>query len=392
MPLHYNSSISKDGWDSSLLPISGAIVVFHCLILVWAIFSNQPKPPSKILAPRLVVQTISLSPPETIIASKPIANLSSLQSSSTEDVSKENHEEILEEPVHKPEEKEVAELIAEELKEPKPVLKQPDKEKPKPKPKQESKPLPKSTPKSEPKKENRKQPAKKTQTKKAEPKQPEKKKSTPPKKAPEPKKSEPKKSIPPKENPAPKKVPKKEKPVKSTEDKELQKKRKAEEQKKLAERQKREAEEQAIKAKQQSLVAKAQERIAKIAQTRDKITPGKGSEISNTVTPEAITSLQIDALPSSNAAPLSEREVSYRDELAGRLKLLLRLPEYGEVKIKLTLEKSGKIAKVVVVNSESSANKKYIEKTLPTLTFPAFGNRFENAEQYTFSITLSNEI
>ena len=89
---------------------------------------------------------------------------------------------------------------------------------------------------------------------------------------------------------------------------------------------------------------------------------------------------------------MGDHEVSYRDELANRLKLLLRLPEYGEVKVKLTIERSGKIAKVLIISSESSANRKYIEKTLPGLTFPQFGTRFGDVDQYTFSITLGNEL
>jgi hypothetical protein len=55
------------------------------------------------------------------------------------------------------------------------------------------------------------------------------------------------------------------------------------------------------------------------------------------------------------------------------------------------LDRSGKVFSVVIVSSESVANRKYIEKIVPTLTFPGFGSNFGSVMQYTFSITLSND-
>lgn len=404
--------------DRSLLPIAGVVIALHFLFVGWAALFNHSKPSAKIPPPRLVVQTITLSPPQLnkttteALAAGPTVPMQPAAPELPPKAEEEAQEEVPEP------EPEIADEVAygyslgapsspsrpppdstppkphEELapKQPeKPATKQPEKPKPKPKPK---------PPKPVPKKENKKPAPTTVPVKKQETKQEPKKKPPATVKPNATKKTETKKNetkkpakVQPKKNVTPPKEPKKEKPApKPAEDKELQRKKEAEQQKKIAERQKREAEEQAIKDKQYSLVAKAQERIAKIAQTRDKVTPGKGSEEGSTSVPSAITSLQIDAVSTSNAAPLSDREVSYRDELAGRLKLLLRLPEYGEVKIKLTLDRTGKIAKVNVLNSESAANKKYIEKTLPTLSFPAFGTRFGDVDEYIFSITLSNEL
>ena len=144
--------------------------------------------------------------------------------------------------------------------------------------------------------------------------------------------------------------------------------------------------------RRQTLLAQAQERIAKIPQGSDKLSTGKTPTQISQSEPRGVTSLQIDTLSEESGIRLGDHEVSYRDELANRLKLLLRLPEYGEVKVKLTIERSGKIAKVLIISSESSANRKYIEKTLPGLTFPQFGTRFGDVDQYTFSITLGNEL
>jgi len=72
--------------------------------------------------------------------------------------------------------------------------------------------------------------------------------------------------------------------------------------------------------------------------------------------------------------------------------LLLRLPDYGDVKVNLTLDRTGKVFKISVINAESVANRKYIEKALPEMSFPEFGTNFASAAEYTFAITLSNEI
>lgn len=148
----------------------------------------------------------------------------------------------------------------------------------------------------------------------------------------------------------------------------------------------REAE--AAKAKRQQLLAQAQQSIAKVSQTQDRL--GAMSSTSAKL-PAMIENLHVEAAVLGDVSRLSKQEVSYYDELASRLKLLLRLPEYGEVKIKLTLERSGKFVKVMIVSAESSGNKKYVEKTIPTLTFPSFGSNFDEAAQYTFVISLSNE-
>jgi colicin import membrane protein len=101
-------------------------------------------------------------------------------------------------------------------------------------------------------------------------------------------------------------------------------------------------------------------------------------------TPQLLGSLEIDSLSSSS--------VSYEHELVNRLKLLLRLPQYGEVEIDLTLERSGKVAKIKILSAENSVNRQHVEKNVPTLVFPPFGNSFDGEKQHTFRIKLGNEI
>lgn len=147
---------------------------------------------------------------------------------------------------------------------------------------------------------------------------------------------------------------------------------------------------EAAKEKQQALLQKAKSSIAKL--DRQYVALAESATATAPTLLKPLGKMQIDALPGPDSESiLSDREVGYVDELVSRLKLLLRLPEYGEVKVKLTLERSGKVAKVVINGSKSEANRKYVEKTLPSLNFPSFGNNFSTESSYTFTLVLSNE-
>jgi len=125
-----------------------------------------------------------------------------------------------------------------------------------------------------------------------------------------------------------------------------------------------------------ALVSKAQQSLAKVR---------KGGT-SNTTQPKvaALQSLNIDT-------KANQKEVSYRDELAARLRTLLKFPEMGAVEIQLTITRTGAVKKVQVLKTESKENEEYIAKTLPSLQMPTFGTRFGSASEHTFAITLSNE-
>jgi colicin import membrane protein len=152
------------------------------------------------------------------------------------------------------------------------------------------------------------------------------------------------------------------------------------------------------KARKQKLMQSAKESLANIDKTAHKLTASNSSASSKIAPLARIEKLEIEALPANGTrgaaltVPEASYQASYRSELIHRLKLLLRLPEFGEVKVQLTLERSGRVAKVAIVSAESSANRRYIEKTLPGATFPGFGDNFGNEPQYTFLISLSNDI
>jgi colicin import membrane protein len=355
-----------------LLYISTAVIAIHVAVIAISLVTSTWSTRVKDREPqRLVVQTVTLSPSPSAaitVATPFVAEV----------------------------EPEIEKAYS--VPEPEKIISEPEEETPpEPLPQEKPAPKPQPTPKAPPPKPAPKAPAKP----KVVPKAPEKKvepKSPPPKKAPTPSKPV-AKATPPK--PPAKAVPVAEKkpvtkPPAPKKDDEAKAQAKAKADAAAAQvaaeaKRKKEAEEKAVQEKQQNLLAAAQERIANIGKNRDKLGSISSSKSAISEGPQSITALEIDALSSFSGTPLSDKEVSYRQEIAGRMKLLLRLPQYGAVNIKLTLQHTGKVAKVVVVSAESGENKKYIEKNLPTMVFPPFGNQLGNVEEYTFTITLRNE-
>jgi outer membrane biosynthesis protein TonB len=98
--------------------------------------------------------------------------------------------------------------------------------------------------------------------------------------------------------------------------------------------------------------------------------------------------LQIDA----DSGSLSDFPSDYSDQLVGFLHQSLHLPEFGEVKIQLTLHQDGRVAKLVVLKSESDKNKRYLEGSLPQLAFPSFSGSFAKKREHTFILTFCSEL
>lgn len=146
-----------------------------------------------------------------------------------------------------------------------------------------------------------------------------------------------------------------------------------------------------LNAKQQQLLAKAQESLAKIKQPSISSSKASSEKKDSLKLPEAIKNLHVDTLFINNLSHFNDQERGYHEELANRLRLFLKLPEQGEVKVKLTLERSGQVKRVVIESSQSLLNRQYVEKQLVLMNFPQFGNNFEGSVDYTFAISLRNE-
>lgn len=374
----------KDLKDPSLKNICALVILLHFLGILISVFIDSSKTQIPLNQPlkkeQFVVQTISLSSPSQVQTMPPLISEMTL---------KEDEEEVHHVPVLPEEPKE--ELVVQNVSKEEAVVREPEIKKPEVKKPEEAKKT--EIKKIIPKTEAIKKPEKKTEIEK----KPEVKKVpvvlSPVKKSPvkPPVKAEEKKPLALKTDLKSKQE--KQKNDKAIAKADLEKKQKLEEQKKKndADQKLREAEALAEKKRQQKLFSEVQERIAKIDESRHKGTSGslKNEKLAEAHT---IKSLQTDAITADpKAPPLSHKEISYHNELVGYLKLNLRLPEYGDVKLKLTINRSGKVVSLVIVSTESIANRKYIEKKLPTLKLPGFGSNFGSDPEYTFSITLTSE-
>jgi hypothetical protein len=131
----------------------------------------------------------------------------------------------------------------------------------------------------------------------------------------------------------------------------------------------------------QHLLRELEETIAKIDEKRDKLYSGKKlvSQKLQSLSDQTHTSIEQEA----------EKE-SVREHLIELLHRSLNLPDFGEVKIQLTLSCDGNIKNLNVLKTESEKNRKYLEENLPLLKFPSFTTNSE--KETTFVITFCNEL
>jgi hypothetical protein len=87
-----------------------------------------------------------------------------------------------------------------------------------------------------------------------------------------------------------------------------------------------------------------------------------------------------------------EGQSDYTDILVEHLHQSLSLPDYGEVKIQLSLRQDGTVVKVIVLKTQSEKNKQYLESNLLRLRFPRFDGAYANKKEYTFILTFCNEL
>jgi hypothetical protein len=126
--------------------------------------------------------------------------------------------------------------------------------------------------------------------------------------------------------------------------------------------------------------------IAKMDSTSDKNKKNKTAPMDKADI--ALSKLQIDTLKSMDCIEDSD----YVTLLTQYLHTSLHLPDFGEVKIELTLHQDGTVAKLVVLKAESQKNKKYLESTLTHLQFPFLRGSYAKQQQCTFTLNFCNEL
>jgi outer membrane biosynthesis protein TonB len=85
-------------------------------------------------------------------------------------------------------------------------------------------------------------------------------------------------------------------------------------------------------------------------------------------------------------------EACYIGDLIRRLQLNVRLPEPGEVRVKLTLKRGGSISSIEVLSGNKASIKQAIEKKLRVVHFSPFGISFSGESEHTFNLRLSNDL
>lgn len=138
-------------------------------------------------------------------------------------------------------------------------------------------------------------------------------------------------------------------------------------------------------------IAAAKEKIGKIALSSDTISNSSHQKLKDIATPSPIENFITDLAFVDSGTTFNVKESAYRDELAMRLRLSLKLPEYGEVKVKLTIDRTGKITSTKILSFQSAKNASFIEQNLPKIKMPPFGDNFKGSSDYDFTIVLSNE-
>lgn len=133
------------------------------------------------------------------------------------------------------------------------------------------------------------------------------------------------------------------------------------------------------------LLKELEETVAKIDEKRDKIIPSRQIDA-----PKWLHPLKIDTIKEiDNDGDVGDE--SYEQSLVGCLKESLDLPEFGEVKIELTLSINGDMMKLRVLESQSEKNKTYLEKNLKLMKFPPFGG-LSSDKKRTFILTFCNDL
>ena len=85
-------------------------------------------------------------------------------------------------------------------------------------------------------------------------------------------------------------------------------------------------------------------------------------------------------------------EACYIGDLIRRLQLNVRLPEPGEVRVKLSLTRNGAVSSIQILSGNKASIKQAIEKKLRAVHFSPFGTSFSCEPEHTLNLRLSNDL
>ncbi len=131
-------------------------------------------------------------------------------------------------------------------------------------------------------------------------------------------------------------------------------------------------------SKKREILNELKESLTKL----EKIVPPENKSL--LTLPKNIQSLHLDQVEQT-------KETHYFVLLAQTLKVELELPEYGDVKLELTVLHTGRVLKLRVLAAASEKNQRYLELNIPKLSLPQFNEDLKNENEHTFTLTFCNE-
>ncbi|MEM8727303.1 MAG: hypothetical protein AAGE99_01110 [Chlamydiota bacterium] len=125
--------------------------------------------------------------------------------------------------------------------------------------------------------------------------------------------------------------------------------------------------------------------LKELEEALKKIERGVASEPNGLLScPQTIETLQVDR--SEGLEPSD-----YFTLLAQTLKEELEFPEYGAVRLELTVHSSGRVLKIEFLEAASEKNREYLELNLPKVILPPLNRGFKHERTRRFTFTLCNE-
>lgn len=80
---------------------------------------------------------------------------------------------------------------------------------------------------------------------------------------------------------------------------------------------------------------------------------------------------------------------NYKELLVKELQNNLNLPEYGAVKVSLKIHPTGEISDIVILDSQSEKNQRYLKNSLIEISFKSINKMFDDTQEFT--VTFKNE-
>lgn len=121
-----------------------------------------------------------------------------------------------------------------------------------------------------------------------------------------------------------------------------------------------------------------------------KAKPVESVKIKSQDLPVPIVKIITDDLPTPKEinSVVEEEKPSYGQTLIAYLQGCLDLPEFGEVKVDLEVDRDGHLVRIEILEEKSKKNSEFLKKRLPELVLPCFND--SSNETAVFTITFKN--